>query len=317
MIIELSDTTTSAISKRLVSVREEGGAVALGRVLTLIISTTRMTNEAAIRAANRASGEHPMRVIVIDIVDDETDVSRIDAEIRVGGDAGASDVVVLHVSGPSASDPETLVQGLLLPDAPVITWWPDGAVESASTQSLGRIAQLRITDAGEHGSDPFETLGLLARGYRPGDSDFAWARLTLWRAQLAAVLDQPPYEPIESVEVCGRSSSPATILMAAWLRLMLDVPVTLPEEYDNLAETSGLHAVRLHRASGALAFERINEQTVRLTQPGQPAQSIPLHPRDLTEVLAEELRSLAPDTMYGEVLQRGVPMLTRELEPTP
>lgn len=314
MIIELSDTTTSAISKRLVSVREEGGAVALGRVLTLVISTTRMTDELAIRAANRASGEHPMRVIVVDVVDATAEQSRIDAEIRVGGDAGASDVVILHVSGPSANDPETLVQGLLLPDAPVITWWPDGAIESASTQSLGRIAQLRITDAGERDGNPIRTLEMLARGYEPGDNDFAWARLTLWRAQLAAALDQPPYEPIESVEVCGRRSSPATILMAAWLRLMLDVPVTMPDEHDDLTRTSGLYAVRLHRASGVLAFERVNEQTVRLTQPGQPAQSIPIHLRDLTEVLAEELRSLAPDTMYGEVLQRGVPLLARELE---
>ena len=39
MIIDLPDTTVSAISKKLVSVREEGGAVALGRVLTLIIVT--------------------------------------------------------------------------------------------------------------------------------------------------------------------------------------------------------------------------------------------------------------------------------------
>lgn len=316
MIIELSDTTTSAISKRLVSVREEGGAVALGRVLTLVISTSRMSDELAIKAANQASGEHPMRVIVVDVVDANAERSRIDAEIRVGGDAGASDVVILHVSGPSASDPETLVQGLLLPDAPVITWWPDGAIESASQQPLGRIAQLRITDAGERGGNPFDTLALLARGYEPGDNDFAWTRLTLWRAQLAAALDQPPYEAIESVEVCGRPTSPATILMAAWLRLRLNVPVTMPDEHDDLVGTSGLYAVRLRRASGVLAFERINEQTVRLTQPGHPAQSIPIHLRDLTEVLAEELRSLAPDTMYGEVLQHGVPLLAKELEET-
>lgn len=312
MIIELNDTTTSAISKRLVSVREEGGAVALGRVLTLVITTSRMTNEAAIRAANLASGEHPMRVIVVDLVDPGAERARIDAEIRVGGDAGASDVVVLHVSGPAADDPETLVQALLLPDAPVIAWWPDGPVERVSEQSLGRIAQLRITDAGQS-RDPFESLDILRRGYQPGDSDFAWTRLTLWRAQLAAALDLPPYEAVESAEVSGRKSSPATILMAAWLRLRLDVPVTLPDEFDELSETSGLHAVRLHRASGPLSFERVNESTVRFSQPNQPPQSIPLHLRDLTEVLAEELRSLAPDGMYGDVLLHGVPLLAAEL----
>ena len=40
MILELPDTTTAKVAKELVNLREEGGAVALGRVLTLLISTT-------------------------------------------------------------------------------------------------------------------------------------------------------------------------------------------------------------------------------------------------------------------------------------
>ena len=52
MIIDLPDTTTSQISKTLVKIREEGGAVALGRVLTLIISTKLGEEEEAIEAAN-------------------------------------------------------------------------------------------------------------------------------------------------------------------------------------------------------------------------------------------------------------------------
>ncbi len=39
MIVDLPDTTTSAVSKALVKLREEGGAVALGRVLTLVIAS--------------------------------------------------------------------------------------------------------------------------------------------------------------------------------------------------------------------------------------------------------------------------------------
>ncbi len=37
MIIDLPRTTASAVSKTLVRIRDEAGAVALGRVLTLII----------------------------------------------------------------------------------------------------------------------------------------------------------------------------------------------------------------------------------------------------------------------------------------
>ena len=65
MIVDLPDTTTSSVSKALVKIREEGGAVALGRVLTLVISTELGHEEEAIEAANDASREHPMRVIVL------------------------------------------------------------------------------------------------------------------------------------------------------------------------------------------------------------------------------------------------------------
>ena len=39
MIIDLPSTTTAAVNHALIDVRERGGAVALGRVLTLVIIT--------------------------------------------------------------------------------------------------------------------------------------------------------------------------------------------------------------------------------------------------------------------------------------
>ena len=120
MIVDLPDTTVSKIARSLVSVREEGGAVALGRVLTLVIVTTHGLHEEAIEAANDASREHPMRVIVL-IANPEGD-AKLDAQIRVGGDAGASEVIVLRAHGPAADNQEGLITGLLLPDAPVVAW---------------------------------------------------------------------------------------------------------------------------------------------------------------------------------------------------
>lgn len=311
MIIEMSDTTTSAVAKRLLSVREEGGVVALGRVLTLVIVTTRRMHEAAIAAANEASGEHPMRVIVVHVMEPDAERARVDAEIRVGGDAGASDVVVLRAHGPAALDTETLVQALLLPDAPVVAWWPDMIVDSPCESPLGRIAQLRISDSRTE-SDPWAALDRLGAGFQAGDSDLAWTRLTLWRMQLAAALDQPPYEPVEAIEVVGRSDSSSAVLMAAWLGLALEAPVELAfDDEEGGTRTSGLHAVRLRRASGTIELERVADNTVRLTQDDQPVQFINMPVRHLTDVLAEELRSFAPDRLYGDVLQRGVPQLER------
>ena len=39
MIIDLPSSTTSAVNKKLVELRESGGVLALGRVLTLVIVT--------------------------------------------------------------------------------------------------------------------------------------------------------------------------------------------------------------------------------------------------------------------------------------
>lgn len=301
MIVDLPDTTISQVAKQLVKVREEGGAVALGRVLTLVIATRDEAAEPAIDAANDASREHPMRVIVL--MTSREGEARLDAQIRVGGDAGASEVVVLRAFGAAASNEESLVTGLLLPDAPVVVWWPDKPPARPAQSPLGRIAQRRITDAST-APDTAHRLAELAPGYQPGDTDLAWTRLTHWREQLAAVLDQPPYETITAVEVRGAAESPSTGLLAAWLRLQLDVPVKWRyESHDSWRE--GIKSVRMTRASGDILLERPEPGVALLTQPGQPDHDLPLPRRTLRECLAEELRRLDPDLLYGRVISEG------------
>lgn len=306
MIVDLPNTTTSQVSKTLVKIREEGGAVALGRVLTLIIATRPGEEEEAIGAANDASREHPMRVIVVS-TDSERPDPRVDAQIRVGGDAGASEVVVVRAYGDAALDEESLVMGLLLPDAPVVAWWPGEAPESVSSSALGRIAQRRITDAAAS-ADPLAALDRLAAGYQPGDTDFAWTRLTLWRAQLAAVLDQPPYIPVTGIDVRGAADSPSTVLLAAWLQRQLKVAVELSASAASRGAT-GIDSVRLTRRNGAISLERTATTIARLTQPAQPTHDISLPRRSLRDCLAEELRRLDPDDVYGDVIRRGVPAI--------
>jgi glucose-6-phosphate dehydrogenase assembly protein OpcA len=311
MIVELPDTTTSLISKALVKVRDEGGAVALGRVLTLVISTRHGAEEEAIEAANDASREHPMRVIVLSTprADDPVQGTRLDAQIRVGGDAGASEVIVLHAYGETASNEEGLVTGLLLADAPVVAWWPAEAPPIVSESPIGRMAQRRITDAAAQ-PNPRGYLEHLEDSYRPGDSDFSWTRLTLWRAQLAAVLDQPPYEPALAIEVVGASDSPSTTLLAAWLQLQLEVPAR-QVLVDPSGTKPGIHGVTLQRASGEIRLERTQQNVATLIQPGQPVHDISLPRRNLRDCLAEELRRLDPDDLLGAVLQDGLRSLDK------
>jgi glucose-6-phosphate dehydrogenase assembly protein OpcA len=249
-----------------------------------------------------------MRIIVVSTAADDkkrsADEARVDAQIRVGGDAGAGEVVIVKAYGDAASDQESLVTGLLLPDAPVVAWWPGAAPADVSQSPVGRIAQRRITDAAAS-SNPVKALATITASYRPGDTDFAWTRLTLWRAQLAAVLDQPPYEAVTAVEVHGTADSPSTVLLAAWLQQALQVPVTLGVSGKSHG-SSGIQGVKLVRASGPIELERTMANIATLEQPNQPTHDISLPRRSLRDCLAEELRRLDPDDLFGEVIVNGV-----------
>jgi glucose-6-phosphate dehydrogenase assembly protein OpcA len=301
MIVDLPNTTTSLVSKKIMSLREQGGVIALGRVLTLVVVTTSGLEEEAIEAANEASREHPCRIIVLaDAGKDAPD--RLDAQIRVGGDAGASEVIVLRGYGELAHESESLVAALLLPDAPIVAWWPHGAPVNACETSIGKIAHRRITDSANE-PDPQVALENIRTTYKAGDTDLAWTRLTNWRIQLAAVLDQVDSSPVTAVAVEGASDSPSTILLAAWLTLSLDAPVTIVAD----PAGTGIRRVRLTRPGGDVQLFRPGLSIAELTQPGQPAQRISLPRRSLRDCLAEELRRLDPDEVFGEVITIGLP----------
>lgn len=303
MIIDLPDTTTGALNRKLIALREDGASVSLGRVLTLVVVTEDASIESAISAANDASREHPCRVITIGR-SNRRGTPRLDAQIRVGGDAGASEVIVLRLYGQLADHADSVVVPLLLPDAPLVVWWPQDAPDEPAKDPIGSMAQRRITDAAAC-KNPLKALQSRAEHHVPGDTDLAWTRITRWRALLAAALDLPPYEPITSAVVTGSADSPSTDLLAAWLRLTLRCPVRRVRGRGR----QGLLSVTLTRASGTITLERPDGSMAQLAQPGQPDRRISLPPRDDAECLAEELRRLDPDDVYGEVVTRGMAML--------
>ena len=303
MIIDLPSTTTSAVNRRLVDLRDTGGAVALGRVLTLIIVTDEEGAEAAIAAANSASREHPCRVLVI-VQANRRGVDRIDAQIRIGGDAGASEVIVLRLYGKLASHGDSVLTPLQLPDSPVVAWWPGRAPAVPSLDPIGMMAQRRITDAASAAS-PRKELDRRRDAYAAGDTDLAWTRTTFWRGLLAAALDQPPFFGVDAVTVSGASDSPSTDLLAAWLAEALKAPVIRA----HTTAGTGLTSVRLQRRGGPIDLVRVEGSIATLTQPGQPDRRIALPRRAIAECLAEELRRLDPDEVYELTLTRGLARL--------
>lgn len=303
MIIDLPSTTTSQVNSKLVELRERGGAVALGRVLTLVMVTDEGVGlEHAIEAANNASREHPSRIIVV-ARGSRTAAARIDGQIRVGGDAGASEVIVLRLYGPLAGQGESAVVPLLLPDAPIVTWWPGAGPTVPADDPLGAIAQRRITDSAA-ARNPVRTVRARAKNYVPGDTDLAWTRLTNWRAQLVAALDVPPFEAVTGATVTGEADSPSTELLAGWLAAYLRVPVKRVKT----TTAEGIVAVSLQRPSGDIELHRPDGKVGTLTQPGQPARRIALQRRSVSDALIEELRRLDPDQVYERAL-RGLSLL--------
>lgn len=304
MITTMHATTAAAVSARLSAMRRSSGANTFTRVLTLIVVADDLTGaERAIKAANGASREHPCRIIAV-VPGDGHGPAIIDAQIRVGGDAGLSEVVILQPKGEPADAVDTLVMPLLLPDAPIVVWWTGQPPAEPSRDPLGAMAHRRITDV-TSSPTPLATLRSLAPGYAPGDTDLAWARVTLWRGLLAATLDEPPQESITAARVTGAAERPSVYILAAWLAEFLDVPVEIAEE-----ESSAVTRIELTRERGPITLRRRPGGNVAiLTRPGRIDQRINLPERTLADCLTEELRRLDADETYGRVLTQGLPLI--------
>ncbi|OBJ52997.1 glucose-6-phosphate dehydrogenase assembly protein OpcA [Mycobacterium asiaticum] len=295
MIVDMPDTTTTAVNKKLDDMREKAGIVTMGRVLTLIIAPdSEAVLEESIEAANGASHEHPSRVIVAMRGDPYADKPSLDAQIRVGGDAGAGEVVVLKLSGSLFGHANSVVIPFLLPDIPVVAWWPDVAPAVPAQDPLGKLAIRRITDA-TNGVDPLSAIKSRLAGYTAGDTDLAWSRITYWRALLTSAVDLPPHEPIESALVSGLRDEPALDILAGWLAHCIDGPVR---------REVGELKVELVRKSETIVLSRPQEgTTATLSRTAKPEALVPLARRETGECLAEDLRRLEADEIFHAALQ--------------
>jgi glucose-6-phosphate dehydrogenase assembly protein OpcA len=293
MTIDLTETTTGAINDALRQARIRLGGIASGMVLTLVIVTDEGEQYDAVRAASAAGRQHPCRILVV-IIRRPTERSRLDAEIRVG-ETSPGETVLLRMYGPLGQHADSVVAPLLLPDTPVVTWWPGLPPVVPAADPMGALAQRRITDAAATDA-PHDFLTALATGYRPGDTDLSWTRATPWRSLLAATMDQPS-GIVTGGTVSAEAGNPTADLIAAWLSHDYGVPV--------LTEPSagpGITEVSFHTSDGEITIARPDGRVAHLSRPGQPERRVALHRRDTTELLEEELRRLDPDEVYAEVL---------------
>jgi glucose-6-phosphate dehydrogenase assembly protein OpcA len=293
MMIPLTGTTSAKISAELLMARSSAGSPAQGMVLTLIIVCDESEYASAMEASMAAGREHPCRILLV--VNAPGRSADLDAELHIG-EGTPGEVIVIRMRGAVAAHPASVIRPLLLPDSPVVIWWPGKAPNNQAADELAQLAMRRLTDAAAS-ARPLATLRARARDYTPGDTDLSWTRLTPWRALLAAALDQYPAK-INSVLIEAESGNPSADLLAAWLQLRLKVDATR-----KISTGPGLTAVRMGTAAGDIAITRPDGLLAHYAVPGQPERLVALKRRDYTDLISEELRRMDADDVYERTVK--------------
>ncbi|HAN71161.1 MAG TPA: oxidoreductase [Actinobacteria bacterium] len=294
-MIRLDDTSGGAVAAAIAAERHRNGSPATGMVLTLLILSDEEYQADATSGAVAAARQHPMRIVTL-VPRPSRHEPRLDAEIAVGGDDGPGEVAVLRLRGDLAGHASSVAIPLLLSDTPVVAYWPSDAPDVPLDDAIGRHAQRRITDTST-AEDIYQELARRKAGYRPGDTDLSWTRLTPWRSALASAMDQGGFQP-DGASISAEADNPSALLLQAWLNQALGVPVEL-----TTSPGPGITSVTLHSARGEIAVSRPSGDTALLTRPGVAEARIAMARRGIAGLLSEELRRLDPDEVYGSVLQ--------------
>ena len=291
MIIDLENTNASRIGQRILATRGRVG-VPTGLVFTMIVVAQQCDTEEVIAASIDAGREHPSRILVLR---EDEGPTRLDARLRVGGEV-PGDIVELTFRGELTRHRDSAVLPLLLPDSPVVAWWPGAAPVVPGEDPIGRLAQRRITDA-MGAADPVPMLLERAHNCVPGDIDLVWTRLTRWRGLLAAAVEQYP-SPIRRAAVQATPGNDAGLLLAAWLESRLGIEAELRDVRGDY----GIMGVELTTDAGEIRLTRTDGSMATFSAPDVPGRLVALPRRDLNALITEELRRLEDDAAYSAAM---------------
>jgi glucose-6-phosphate dehydrogenase assembly protein OpcA len=184
---------------------------------------------------------HPSRTIIVQTGGSEE--SRLRAWIsaqcdyQAGGESGGSEQIVLEAAGDGVRQVPGTVIPLLIPDVPVVLWWPgDGLFNHPIFPSLMDASDQLVIDSSAYPESltVLSRLHSLATEEYPGVSmrDLVWARLTPWRELTAQFFDAPTTRPyldgIHRVRVAyaqgpeDRFNPEQSLLYASWLASRLE-----------------------------------------------------------------------------------------------
>jgi glucose-6-phosphate dehydrogenase assembly protein OpcA len=295
-MIELVDTDSNEIAAEFLRSRRRAGSPAMGMVMTLVFVVDEEHAEEAMETARSASREHPARVLGV-MLGDGRGAPQVDAKVGIGS-GWTGETALIRLTGAVTKHAASVVLPLLLPDSPVVVWWPAKAPADPAADPLGKLARRRITDAAAVPSGKAKAMLTQCRTYAPGNTDLAWTRITPWRALLAAAMDQEPGK-VTRASVSAERISPSADLLSAWLADRLKVPV---ERHSS--DGPGITRVALTTKRGDIALVRTDGKLATLCTPGEPDRPVALKRRELDELLSEELRRLDPDDVYARTVKK-------------
>jgi glucose-6-phosphate dehydrogenase assembly protein OpcA len=282
---------------------------------------------------HRLADNHPARVILV-IADRDAKPDGIAADLALecnaigGADQICAESVRLVVHGTPALHLTSVVTPLLLPDVPVVLWLTGAPpLEQALHGEAIEVCERIVIDSDAY-PDPLDALRAIddaeRRHGRIPVGDLAWARLLPWRELLAASFDGRDMQPFLHgvrhvvVESCGTRPSSEAWLLAGWLASRLDWArdtrprVSVTTRHDDVVETGGLLAVRMHceldGRSAEVSVLRSGDTTVTriTTSDGLDAGGIMSTPMPaLHALVGRELQESGADSMYADAVRRA------------
>jgi glucose-6-phosphate dehydrogenase assembly protein OpcA len=195
---------------------------------------------------DRLSVTNPSRTLIL-LAQHTREADKLEAEVSAqerseSGHRVSTERVLLHAHGEPARHLASLATPLLIPDLPVILWWPGRPqFDNPLFDDLCELADSLVVDTDEGFSDSDLTRLLeVARRQKARASigDLNWARLMAWRHCAAQFFDMPGMLPrlarIHGVSIFyGSDGSTAQArLLGGWIRSrMATVGVEVPLEF--------------------------------------------------------------------------------------
>lgn len=252
--------------------------------------------------------------------------------------------ITIEAVGAAESRVPGTVLPLLVPDVPVVLWWPRGEPFDDPLFAKMRPMADRVVVDSTTFARPVGGLRRLAALAEEGVfvSDLAWSRLTPWRELLAQFFDAPvmvPYlDDVQGVELThepggeGSTEHNQALLLIGWLatRLGWQVPEAASGDQFTLRRGDGKDvAVRMAQAAAiADALDRLAQCSIvtagarfsvardsapdsavaRAEVPGHPTlqRVVRLEQQTEARLLAEELRMLGRDGVFERALRLTV-----------